>query len=69
MSPQCDNCDAHVSDRYFRVRCGNDGKLHGCPDCASPGVRQRKAAGVSSDYNTRTCSAGYLIPKDGGSDD
>lgn len=26
MSPQCDNCSAHVSARYYRVRSGNDGE-------------------------------------------
>lgn len=47
MSPACDNCGSHVSARYYRVRKGNDGDLHGCPDCASPAAREREAAGVS----------------------
>jgi hypothetical protein len=33
--PTCDNCDAHVSNRFARVFADPDGELHACPDCAA----------------------------------
>lgn len=56
--PSCDNCGEHVSNRYYRVRKGNDGALHGCPSCANPATRQRLAAGVESQYKVRTDADG-----------
>ncbi|WP_459890885.1 DUF7563 family protein [Halostagnicola bangensis] len=29
----CDNCGAHVTDRYRRVFSANDGSLQGCSNC------------------------------------
>lgn len=69
MSPQCDNCGAHVSPRYYRVRSGNDGELHGCPECANPATRQRDAAGVDSVYAVRSDPDGMSITPDGGDEE
>jgi hypothetical protein len=66
MSPQCDNCGAHVDPRFYRVFKGNDGKLHGCPSCASPATRARDAADVDSEYQTRTDPRGEKVSTDGG---
>lgn len=52
--PYCDNCGGHVSVPYYRVRKGNDGKLHGCPSCANPATREREAAGIGSRYTVRS---------------
>jgi len=67
--PECDACGAHVTPTYKRVRSGNDGKLHGCPSCSSPAVRERECAGVDSLYQVRTDADGNDIPRvvtDGG---
>ncbi|MBV0925005.1 hypothetical protein KTS45_12440 [Halomicroarcula limicola] len=66
--PSCDNCGAHVSADYHRVRAGNDGKLRACPDCTNPATRQRDAAGVSSAYAVRSDERGQSIATDGGDD-
>ncbi|MFC7028775.1 hypothetical protein ACFQJ5_16755 [Halomicroarcula sp. GCM10025324] len=66
MSPQCENCGAHVSAEYHRVRSGNDGVLHGCPSCTSPATRQREAAGLEADYKVRTDAEGRTVVDRGG---
>jgi len=66
VSPQCDNCGAHVSARYYRVRAGNDGQLHACPECTNPATRQRDAAGVETHYVVRSNADGEVITTDGG---
>lgn len=66
MSPQCDNCGAHVDPRYYRVFKGNDGKLHACPECTNPATRVRDAAGVSSAYQERTDPRGRCVSTNGG---
>ena len=66
MSPQCDNCGAHVSAEYHRVRSDNDGILHGCPACTSPATRQREAAGLGVDYKMRTDAEGRIVTEGGG---
>jgi len=66
MSPQCDNCGAHVSAAFKRGRSDNDGVLHGCPECTSPATRVRDCAGVSSAYQTRSDADGVTIATDGG---
>lgn len=63
MSPSCDNCGEHVSSDYYRVRCGNDGELHGCPACACPAARERLAAGVDPLYRIRTDADGNHIER------
>ena len=62
--PYCDNCGAHVSQPYYRVRKGNDGALHGCPSCANPATRERIAAGVGTDYVVRSDADGRSVPGD-----
>lgn len=62
--PECDNCGGHVSRRYYRVRKGNDGALHGCPACANPATRERLAAGVETDYVARSGPNGEAVASD-----
>ena len=69
MSPQCDNCGAHVSAAYKRLRSDNSGTLHACPNCTSPATEIRDAAGVSSAYQVRSDSDGQCISTDGGDDE
>ncbi|WP_254271080.1 DUF7563 family protein [Haloarcula marina] len=64
--PSCDHCGAHVSPTYYRTRKGNDGDLHGCPNCTSPATRERDAAGVSSSYIVRTDADARSVARDGG---
>ncbi|WP_455429315.1 DUF7563 family protein [Haloarcula sediminis] len=64
--PRCDSCSAHVDPRWYRVFQGNDGELHGCPECTSLATRARDAAGVDSSYRTRTDPGGQTIPSTGG---
>lgn len=64
MSHTCDACGAWVSADYHRVHRGNDGKLHGCRSCTSPGIRTRAAAGLETDFQVRTDADGKSIPKD-----
>jgi len=66
VSPQCDNCGAHVTAKFKRVRSDNTGTLHACPNCTSPATLARDAAGVSSAYQVRTDSDGRAIATDGG---
>ena len=67
MSPQCDNCGAHVSPAFKRARSDNDGVLHGCPECTAPATRARDCAGVESSYKTRSDPDGVSrVPVDGG---
>jgi len=33
--PECDNCDSHVTQDFYRVFSDNDGTLHGCLECMS----------------------------------
>jgi hypothetical protein len=33
--PTCDNCGAHISDRFVRVFGDPNGKVHACIDCAA----------------------------------
>lgn len=42
--PECDNCGAHVSAAYARVRAV-DGHIHECPNCdgAHPDRHLRRA--------------------------
>ena len=49
--PSCDNCGAYVTPKFKRARSDNDGVLHGCLECTSPGTRVRDCAGVESAYN------------------
>lgn len=46
MSPECQNCGAHVSERFARV-CGDEDNIaHTCPRCDSKGaIRAGSAAG------------------------
>ena len=46
MTPECQNCGAHVSERFARV-CGDaEGTVHACPRCDSAGaIRAGSAAG------------------------
>lgn len=44
--PTCDNCDAHVSQRFERVFADANGAIRACPTCAanagiSEAARQR----------------------------
>ncbi|WP_425498421.1 DUF7563 family protein [Natrinema soli] len=32
---ECDNCGAHITDRYKRVFAANDGTLRACSNCCS----------------------------------
>lgn len=66
VSLACDECGAHVSPRYYQVRKGNDGQLHGCPACVSPANRERDAAGLESTYQVRTDPDGHHIATAGG---
>ncbi|WP_277542921.1 DUF7563 family protein [Haloarcula laminariae] len=66
MSPQCNNCGAHVDPTFHRVRSDNDGVLHGCPDCTPPATRARDCAGVESDYQARSDPDGISTTTDGG---
>lgn len=52
--PHCNGCGAHVSAAFHRARSDNDGVLHGCRECTSPGTRIRDCAGLDSQYQTRT---------------
>ena len=36
MSPECQHCGAHVSERYARVYGDEDGVVHRCLHCESP---------------------------------
>ncbi|EMA01802.1 hypothetical protein C437_15321 [Haloarcula vallismortis ATCC 29715] len=62
--PSCDACGAHVSRRYYRVRKGRDGDLHGCPSCADPATIERQAAGLDTRYRQRKTPDGEDIPRD-----
>jgi hypothetical protein len=33
--PRCQECNGHVTDSFRRVFSGNDGVVHGCPDCVT----------------------------------
>jgi uncharacterized Zn finger protein (UPF0148 family) len=68
VSPHCDNCGAHVTPKFKRVRADNDGELHACPNCTTPATLARDAAGLSSAYQARTDPDGRAIATDGGDD-
>ena len=33
--PNCDHCDAHVSDRFARVFADENGRVRACPNCSA----------------------------------
>ena len=46
MTPECQNCESHVSERFARVMGDEDGTVHACPRCDSKGaLRAGSAAG------------------------
>jgi len=48
MTPECQNCGAHVSERFARVMGDEDGTVHACPRCDSAGaLRAGSAAGMA----------------------
>jgi len=47
MTPECQNCGAHVSERFARVMGDEDNTVHACPRCDSKGaLRAGTAAGL-----------------------
>lgn len=45
MTPQCQHCGAHVSERYARVAGDNDGTVHRCLHCDSRMARKQGSTG------------------------
>ena len=38
MTPECQNCGGHVSERFARVMGDADDTVHACPRCDSKGA-------------------------------
>ena len=46
MTPECQNCGTHVSERFARVMGDENNIVHACPQCDSEGaLRAGTAAG------------------------
>lgn len=66
MSPECDNCGAHVSAAFKRALSDKGGVLHTCPEYAS--LEACVCAGIWSAYQQRTDADGLNTMTDRGED-